>query len=254
MTPPETPSSQTAPTREPTPPGQEVASAKNDLRVAVGEDGPVVRHLEIEVGLKRVVRAFDRAYRDLARHAQVKGFRKGKVPRSVLEKMYGPGLGPEVERQLVSETLPDAVELSGYWPIVEPSVDAKPPVDGEAFRYTVRLEIRPEIELPELVGLAGERPTSEVGEAEVESRLADFQEQGARPVEEPEGTLAENGHILKVDFEGRVDGELFEGGVLKGSKWNSGRGASFPASRNNSWEPALATSGRWRLGSPTTTG
>ncbi len=228
MTSPDTPSPQAAPPREPTPPGQEVASAKNDLRVAVGEDGPVVRHLEIEVGIKRVARAFERAYRDLAKHAQVKGFRKGKVPRSVLEKMYGPGLGPEVERQLVSETLPDAVELSGYWPIVEPAVDAKPPVDGEPFGYTVRLEIRPEIELPELVGLAGERPATEVGEAEVESRLADFQEQGARPVEEPEETPAENGHILKVDFEGRIDGELFEGGSAEGVEMELGSGRFIP--------------------------
>ena len=75
------------------------------VRATTAEAGPVARLLSVEVSAERVGRAFDRAYRDLARRAQVKGFRPGKVPRSVLERLYGPAVAEDVERSLVSETL-----------------------------------------------------------------------------------------------------------------------------------------------------
>ena len=202
--------------REPTAPGEVVTDEAAMLRVEVGEDGPVVRTLTVEVGQKRVDRAFDRAYRDLRRNAQVKGFRPGKTPQSVLERMYGPTLPAEIERQLVSETLPEAVGLAGHFPLAEPGVEAKPPCPGETFHYTVRLEVRPEIDLPDLVGLPGKRPGSDVGEVEVEAQLDALRERNAQLVEEPEGTEAATEHILKIDFQGRIDGELFEGGSGEG--------------------------------------
>lgn len=197
---------------EPVAPGEAVSDASRGLRVKVAEEGPVVRTLAVEVEAGRVDRAFDEAYRDLGRQARIKGFRPGKVPRGVLERMYGPTLPGEIERRLVGETLPAAIEMSGHLPLVEPDVDAKPPCPGEPFAYTVRLEVRPAIALPELAGLPGKRPSSEVGEAEVEAQLEALRERNARLVEEPEGTAAENGHVVKIDFQGRIDGELFEGG------------------------------------------
>jgi len=214
--------------REPTAPGEAVADEAASLRVEVGEDGPVVRTLAVEVGKKRVDRAFDRAYRDLRRSARVKGFRPGKTPHSVLERMYGPTLPAEIERQLVSETLPEAVGLAGHIPLAEPDVEAKPPCPGEPFHYTVRLEIRPEIELPDLVGLPGKRPNSEVGEAEVEAQLDGLRERSAQLVEESEGTEAGTDHVLKIDFQGRIDGELFEGGSGEGVEVELGSDRFIP--------------------------
>ena len=69
------------------------------VRVHAHEESPVLRRLEVEVDATRVQRAFERAYRDLSRRAQVRGFRPGKVPRSVLESLYGPQIRDEIENR-----------------------------------------------------------------------------------------------------------------------------------------------------------
>ena len=214
--------------REPTPPGEEVASARADLRVKVGQDGSAVRTLIVEVGPKRVAAIFDRAYKGIGRGASVKGFRMGKVPKSVLRKLYGHSLGHDVQRVLIEETLPDAIELSGYRPIVAPGLDAPEPVETEGFRYTARLELRPEIQLPDLAGLTATRPDTQVEEAELEERLEGIRESHAKLVEEPEGSAAVTGQVLKIDFQGRIDDELFDGGSAEGAEVELGSDRFIP--------------------------
>jgi len=182
------------------------------LHVETREESPVLHRLEVELPPERVHRAFERAYRDLGRKARIRGFRPGKVPRSVLAKMYGPALREEIERSLVAETLPEAVERSGLRPVSEPAIDAQPPEDAAPFRYSAQIEVKPRIELPELAGLPGRRPPVEVSEADVLTQLEELRERHAQLVEEPEGTPASRGHVAVVDFVGRIDGETFEGG------------------------------------------
>ena len=171
-----------------------------EVTVQVEEEGAVIRSLRVEVDARRVSKAFKAAYRDLQRQASVKGFRPGKVPQFVLERMYGATVPGEVERLLVSDTFQDAVEQAGLLPLVEPEIDAAPPVSGEPFHYTARIEIRPAVD---------------VKDEDVDSQVEQLRERGAREIEEPEETPAATGHILRVDFEGRIDGELFEGGSAK---------------------------------------
>jgi trigger factor len=183
------------------------------VRVTTSEEGPVVRRLEIEVDPKRVRRAFDRAYGDLAKRARVKGFRAGKAPRSVLEKMFGPQVREEIERLLVSESLPEAVEEAGVRPVAEPSIDAQAPEEGAPFRYTAEIEVKPTIALPTLEGLPASQPAVEVSDTDVLEQMENLRERHAQLVEEEEGTTAAQGSVLKIDFVGRIDGEPFEGGT-----------------------------------------
>ena len=92
------------------------AEAK-DIRVESHPESPILQRVEVEVAAKRVKKAFDRAYKDLARRVPVKGFRPGKAPRPVLEKLYGASLTEDIERQLVNETLAEAVDQSGVVPV-----------------------------------------------------------------------------------------------------------------------------------------
>jgi trigger factor len=188
------------------------AAAPGTVRVETTETTSVVRTLEVEVAADRVARAFDRTYRDLARRARVPGFRPGKAPRSVLERMYGASVLEEIERALVSETIPEALSQSGTVPVAEPAVDAQPPKPGLPFRYTARVEVKPRFELPDLHGLPGRRPEVVVGVEDVEGALERLRQERAPIVEEPEGTRAAPGHIVHVDFVGRIDGAAFEGG------------------------------------------
>lgn len=183
------------------------------LRVRTVETSSVTRSLEVEVPKARVRKAFDGAYRDLAKKARVKGFRPGKAPRSVLEKLYGPSLAEDIERVLVAETLPEAIDQAELRPIAEPAIDATTPEIDADFQYTATIEVKPSIALPKLKGLPATRPTVEVSDDDVQAQLEELRVRNAPLVEEPEGTAAAVGHTLKLNFVGRIDGEPFEGGT-----------------------------------------
>jgi len=122
----------------------------SDLAVVTSEESPNRRRIEVTVPLARVQRAYERAYRDIAKNARIKGFRPGKVPRAVLERMIGASLGEEIERTLVNETLGAALAKAGVEPVATPAVDASPPRADSEFSYKALVEIRPPIALPEL--------------------------------------------------------------------------------------------------------
>ncbi len=198
------------------------------LRVESSRQGPVRHELEVEVSAERVGRLFDRAYRDLGRRARVRGFRPGRAPRRVLERLYGATVAEEVERELVQESLPEALREAGLEPVAEPAVDAEPPVPGGVFRYRAVVETRPEIDRVEWEGLAGQRPVFQVDDARVARELERLRERFAQLVEEPEGTPVVRGHVVTLDFEGRVDGKPFAGGRGEGVRLEVGSGRLPP--------------------------
>ncbi len=190
----------------------DASQADENVQVDVHEEREGVRTLEVEVRAERVGAAFEQAWQQLARRVRVRGFRPGKTPRSVLRKLYGASVAEELERTLVAQTLPVALTRSGLEPVSEPAVDAAPPTEDAAFRYRARVEVKPEIRLPDLSGLHARRPPVEVAEEDVERELERLRQAHAVLVEEPEDTAAARGHVLTIHFEGRVDGEPFEGG------------------------------------------
>lgn len=202
--------------------------AKREIEVRVTETSPVVRTLEIEVGPARVTRAFDRAYRDLGRRARVRGFRPGKVPRAVLERIYAASILEDLERALIAETLPEAVSQAGLHPVAEPAIEAQPPADGAPFRYSARIEVKPALSLPPVRGLPAAKPSTEVRIEEVEEHLERLRQRQAPLVEEPEGTAAARGNVLTIDYVGRVGGEPFEGGSGQDVELDLGTGHFIP--------------------------
>jgi trigger factor len=203
-------------------------SDERQVRVTAREDGPVAHTLEIEVEVARVRTAFDRAYRDLAKRVRVKGFRPGKAPRSVLERLYGPSITEQLEHTLVAETLVDAIEQTGLRPVTEPAIDAGRPVAGEVFRYTARIEVKPQVAPPDPSTLTGRRTAVRVEDDDVDAELEDLRNRTAPVLEEPEGTAAAEGHVLSVDFVGRIDGRTFEGGTGRGVQLEIGAGRFLP--------------------------
>jgi trigger factor len=204
--------------------GETIAPA----RVSVQEESSVERRLEVEIDPAHVDAAWDRAYRALAQRVRVRGFRPGKAPRSVLEKLYGGALAGEVEHSLVARSLPRALRESGLEPASEPSIDAGPPAPGATFRYVARVEIRPEVALPGLAGLPARKPRVEVGVADVEGELERLRQHRASLLEEPEGTAARAGHVVTLDYDGTLDGEAFEEGRGRDVAVELGSGRLLP--------------------------
>ena len=198
------------------------------IQATATEETPILHRVQVEIGADRVGKAFEKAYKDLAKSSNIKGFRKGKAPRSVLERVYGPQVAEQLEQTLIQETIADALEQAGVTAVAPPAVDSTAPHHGEPFSYTAHVEVRPPISLPALDGLPGKRPSTEVKEEEIDQELASLRERNAPVVEEPEGTQAENGHMLSVDFVGRIDGETFEGGSGRDVQLEIGTGRFIP--------------------------
>jgi trigger factor len=196
------------------------------VSVSAVETSAVVRTLTVEVDAARVKQAFDRAYRDLANNVSVRGFRPGKAPRTVLESLYGAGLREEIERNLVNETLPEAVRQTGFAPVAEPQIEAEPPAAGRVFKYTATIEVLPKIELPEWRGLPGTKPAVAVRDEEIAQELDALRARRAPLVDA--GEPAAQGHTLTIDYRGSIDGKPFEGGSAEGAFVEIGSGGYIP--------------------------
>jgi trigger factor len=201
---------------------------ESSLQVDQNEISPVVRELSVEVDVARVDAAYAEVIKQLRKTAQVKGFRPGKVPLNVVKQMYAGSLGEEIERSLVQSTLAKAVESADLQPVVEPQIEAEPPVEGKPFRYKARIEVKPEIELPELSALSGSRPSIEVGDDAILKELESLRERQIQWVEESEDVVATDGHQVTIDFVGTLDGVEFEGGSAEGVDLELGSGRMIP--------------------------
>jgi trigger factor len=196
--------------------------------VTASETSPVVRSLAIEVEQAGVTDAFEKAYKELGKSVRLKGFRPGKAPRAVLERVYGASIQEEVERQLVGLTFVAAVEREGIFPVLEPQIEAEPPRAGQVFRYTAQVEVKPAVALPDLEGLPATRPAASVTEEEVEAEVESLRQRRAPVEDEPEGTAAARGSIVTLDYAGSIDGELFEGGTAEAAQVELGSGRLVP--------------------------
>jgi trigger factor len=206
----------------------ESGSENTSIRVTATEEGAVAYSLAVEVDAKRVGKAFDRAYRDLGKQVHVRGFRPGKVPRSVLEKLYAASVAEQLEHTLVAETLGEAILQSGVEPVADPAINAEAPAEGANFNYRVRIEVKPKVVLPDTKGLPAIRPSVDVSEEEVDEHLDALNRRRAPVLEEPEDTEIGEGLIASVDFVGRIGGEVFEGGTAQGVEIEVGSGQFIP--------------------------
>ena len=142
--------------------------------------------------------------------------------------MFGASIGEDIERALVNETIGAALEKAGVEPVATPAIDASPPQADRDFHYKALVEVRPPIELPALEGLPGRRPIVLVGDDEVEREIEALRLRQAPLVEEPAGMGAANGHILTIDFVGRIGGVPFEGGSGRDVVVELGAGRFIP--------------------------
>jgi trigger factor len=176
------------------------------LGVTLEDLGPVRKRLQIEVPAETVQSELDRAFQEVGQRARLRGFRPGKAPRPVLERVFGADVRREVLGRLVERSFHDAVEQHQLAVVGTPDIDAEGITPGEALRYSATVEIRPAIALGDLSGLRATRPATTVTDEDVKRTLGALRESVAqlRPVEDR--TVVEAGDVVTVDLTTRLEG------------------------------------------------
>ena len=168
--------------------------------------------LTIEVTAEELEKAIQGAYLKQKNQINMPGFRKGKAPRKMIEKMYGAGIFYEdAANALIPEAYAKASEESGLEIVSQPSIDVVQLESGKPFIFTAEVAVKPEVTLGEYKGLEVPAGDLEVTDEDIEAELKREQERNSRIVDVDDRAV-ESGDTNRLDFEGFVDGEAFAGG------------------------------------------
>lgn len=184
--------------------------------------------LTIEVSAEDFEKALQAAYNKSKKNISIPGFRKGKVPRQMVEKMYGPGFFYEdAANILIPAEYEKAADECGVEIVSRPVIDIVQIEKGKEFIFTAEVAVKPEVTLGEYKGLEVEKTDVEVTEEEVNAEVDKEREKNSRTVS-VEDRAVENGDMIMLDFEGFVDGVPFEGGKGENYPLTIGSGAFIP--------------------------
>ena len=168
--------------------------------------------LTVEVSAEDFEKAVNTVYNRNKKSINIPGFRKGKAPRVMIEKMYGAGVFFEDAANLLINTeYPKAAQESELDIVSRPTIDIVQIEKGKSFIFTAEVAVKPEVTLGEYKGVEVEVSAADVTEEEVAAELKKEQEKNSRTIDVDDRAVAD-GDMVTLDFEGFVDGVAFEGG------------------------------------------
>ena len=169
-------------------------------------------YIAIEVDAEKFEEGLEKAYRKVVKQVGIPGFRKGRVPRPLLEAHYGKEiLYQDALEVIVPEAYEQALEQLNIKALAQPEFDIEEIEDGKLFKFQARVAVKPEFELGNLEGLEISIPHFQVTDQDVDNRLEEMRSRYAELSEKTEEP-AEIGDTLEIDFEGFIDEEAFPGG------------------------------------------
>lgn len=184
--------------------------------------------LTIEVPAEEFEAAIEKAYQKAKGRITLPGFRKGKAPRKMIEKMYGAGVFYEDAANIViPEAYDNAVKECGENIVSRPAIDVTQIEAGKSFIFTAEVALKPEVTLGEYKGVEVPKQEIEVTEEEVQAEVDKERENNSRTIDVDDRAV-ENGDLIKLDFDGSVDGVPFEGGKAADYPLTIGSGSFIP--------------------------
>ena len=184
--------------------------------------------LTVEVAAEEVEAALQNAYLKNRKQISVPGFRKGKVPRQMIEKMYGPEVFyDDAANALIQKAYPQAADECELEIVSRPTVDIVQLEKGKSFIFTAEVAVKPEVTLGQYKGIEVEKADTAATDEEVNAEIDKEREANSRTIS-VEDRAVQDGDMTVIDFEGFVDGEAFEGGKGTDYPLTIGSGAFIP--------------------------
>ena len=180
------------------------------MQVTVESTGALERRMRVELPAERIEKEVENRLKRVGKTAKIKGFRPGKVPPKVIRQHYGPQVRQEVLSDLMGQSYRDAVEQENLSPVAQPKIEPDVTGGSDAFAYTATFEVLPEVQLKALDEIEVTVPDVEINASDSDEMLDNLRRQKAewKTVER----ASTEGDRVIVDFEGKLKGELFEGG------------------------------------------
>ncbi len=182
-----------------------------EMKVTVEDVSPVQKRLKVEIPAQKVDEYINQTINRLKKSVAIPGFRKGKVPRSIIEREYGAEIKSEVLQSLIENSIGDAIKQSQVTMLLEPQLDSSSDVEpGKPFEYSVLMDIEPEIKVPDFRKFELVRPKVEVTDEEIDEQLEALRNQfGTVEIVDEQRPLKE-GDIAIIDYTAFIDGEEVE--------------------------------------------
>ena len=180
------------------------------------------RSLTVELPIDTFNQKTEKIIKSLASKVRIDGFRKGKIPASILRQRVGGSAKSDAANEIVTETLAEALTDVDVSPAAQPSLVNVDTENSEKFIYTIEFEVYPEIKVASLSNLKMDQVDSKVTEEDEERALQDLQDRSTEY--KTVKRKSKEGDRLIIDFEGLLDGESFEGGAAEGFEIVLGRG------------------------------
>lgn len=196
------------------------------MQVSVEELGSLERRVRVEIPEERIAGEVENRLKDLSRTTRIDGFRPGKVPLKVVQQRYGNQVRAEVIGETVRSSLYEALTEKQLNPAGQPRIEPEQTAAGQGLTYIATFEVFPEVKPGPVSELVVERPVCDVNDADVEQMIETLR--GQQKQWEPVERAAAEGDSVVVDFTGRVDGEIFEGGEAQGFQVEIGAGRLIP--------------------------
>ena len=185
------------------------------MSVQVEKSEHSMAKLTIEIEADKLEGAIQKAYLKQRGRISIPGFRKGKAPGALIEKMYGVGVFYEdAANELINETYPEAVKESGEDIVSRPDIEVTQIEKGKPFIYTAEVALKPPVELGKYKGIKVEPVDTAVTDDEVEEEIKKELEKSARQIEVTDRAAKKDDNVL-IDYSGSVDGVKFDGGTAE---------------------------------------
>lgn len=200
------------------------------MKVELTKKETNIVQLKVEVPQEQVGLAIDKAYLKVRKDFSLPGFRKGRVPRNILEKRFGVEVFyEEAANIMLQETYPQAVEEHKLDPVDHPEIEVEQIDHDKPFIYTATLTVKPELKLGQYKDLGIVQEEAEVSQEDVDRELENLRNSKAKLVTlEGEEAIAADQDQVIIDFVGRLDGEEFEGGAGSNYSLTLGSGSFVP--------------------------
>ena len=184
--------------------------------------------LTIEASAEDFEKAIQKVYLKARGKINIPGFRKGKAPRKLIEKMYGTGVFYEdAANDLIPTAYAEALKDCDLEIVSRPEINVTQIEAGKPFIFTAEVAVKPEVTLGEYKGVEVEKSNVEVTEEDINKEVDKERENNSRTIDVDDRAV-ENGDIIKLDFDGSVDGVPFEGGKAENYTLTIGSGSFIP--------------------------